>query len=88
MAAIAARTKRVQISTDILILPLYHPVKLAEDIATVDLISNGRAMLGVGPGALPSDARMLGIDPATDLFDRLDRPYRLAPGKPLLALFG
>jgi len=50
MAAIAARTTRVQISTDILILPLYHPVKLAEDIATIDVLSNGRAMLGVGSG--------------------------------------
>ena len=50
MAAIAARTSRVEISTDILILPLYHPVKLAEDIATIDVLSNGRAMLGVGSG--------------------------------------
>jgi alkanesulfonate monooxygenase SsuD/methylene tetrahydromethanopterin reductase-like flavin-dependent oxidoreductase (luciferase family) len=50
MAAIAARTKRVQVSTDILILPLYHPVKLAEDIATIDVLSNGRVMLGVGAG--------------------------------------
>src|SRR4029078_1744632 len=50
MAAIAARTRRLQISTDILILPLYHPVKLAEDIATIDVLSNGRVMLGVGSG--------------------------------------
>lgn len=50
MAAIAARTKRIEISTDILILPLYHPVKLAEDIATIDVISGGRVMLGVGSG--------------------------------------
>jgi alkanesulfonate monooxygenase SsuD/methylene tetrahydromethanopterin reductase-like flavin-dependent oxidoreductase (luciferase family) len=50
MAAIAARTERVEISTDILILPLYHPVKLAEDIATIDILSNGRVMLGVGSG--------------------------------------
>lgn len=50
MAAIAARTQRVEIGTDILILPLYHPVKLAEDIATIDVISHGRVMLGVGSG--------------------------------------
>jgi alkanesulfonate monooxygenase SsuD/methylene tetrahydromethanopterin reductase-like flavin-dependent oxidoreductase (luciferase family) len=50
MAAIAQRTKKVEISTDILILPLYHPLKLAEDIATVDILSNGRVMLGVGSG--------------------------------------
>jgi probable F420-dependent oxidoreductase len=50
LAAIAARTKRVELSTDILILPLYHPVRLAEDLATVDILSNGRAMAGIGMG--------------------------------------
>ena len=50
MAAIAARTRRVEISTDILILPLYHPVRLAEELATVDILSNGRVMAGIGMG--------------------------------------
>ena len=50
MAAIAARTRRVEIGTDILILPLYNPIKLAEDVATIDILSNGRVMLGVGSG--------------------------------------
>jgi probable F420-dependent oxidoreductase len=50
LAAIAARTKRVELSTDILLAPLYHAVRLAEEVATIDIISNGRAMLGLGMG--------------------------------------
>ncbi|MHB8575593.1 MAG: LLM class flavin-dependent oxidoreductase, partial [Dehalococcoidia bacterium] len=50
LAAIAARTKRLQLSTDILLLPLYNALKLAEDIATIDVLSGGRMMLGIGMG--------------------------------------
>lgn len=50
MAAIAARTRRVEISTDILLLPFYNALRLAEELATVDILSGGRAMLGIGMG--------------------------------------
>jgi alkanesulfonate monooxygenase SsuD/methylene tetrahydromethanopterin reductase-like flavin-dependent oxidoreductase (luciferase family) len=50
MAALAMATKRMEISTDILLLPLYHALRLAEELATVDIISNGRAMCGIGMG--------------------------------------
>jgi alkanesulfonate monooxygenase SsuD/methylene tetrahydromethanopterin reductase-like flavin-dependent oxidoreductase (luciferase family) len=49
-AAVAAATERIRIGFNLLLLPLHHAVQLAEDLATVDVLSNGRLDVGVGQG--------------------------------------
>ena len=65
IAAAAQRTKRIRLGTGVLSLPYHHPLMVADRMVQLDHMTRGRAMLGVGPGALASDAYMLGIDPVT-----------------------
>jgi alkanesulfonate monooxygenase SsuD/methylene tetrahydromethanopterin reductase-like flavin-dependent oxidoreductase (luciferase family) len=52
-SAIAARTRRIRIGLAVVLLPLGHPIRIAEDIATLDHISQGRVEFGVGRGTFP-----------------------------------
>ncbi len=63
LAAAAQRTHRIRLGTGVVSLPYHHPFNVAQRMVQLDHMSNGRAMFGSGPGALPSDARTLGIDP-------------------------
>jgi probable F420-dependent oxidoreductase len=69
-AAIAARTQRVRIGTNIIVLPLHHPLRIAEDCATVDVISNGRFELGVGAGYREEEFDTFGV-PLSDRVSRM-----------------
>jgi probable F420-dependent oxidoreductase len=60
-AALAVKTSRIRIGTNVLLLPLYHPVRLAEDCATVDILSGGRFELGVGLGYRVNEFEGYGI---------------------------
>jgi len=59
--AMAARTKRIRFNTDICLLPFNHPVRLAEDLAVLDNLSNGRVELGCGMGYAPHEFRGFGM---------------------------
>ncbi|WP_158747107.1 LLM class flavin-dependent oxidoreductase [Acidisphaera sp. L21] len=65
IAAAAERTKHIRIGSGVTSLPYHHPFLVAQRFVQLDHMTRGRAMLGCGPGALVSDAYMLGIDPAT-----------------------
>src|SRR3954463_13012294 len=60
-SAIAARTKRMKIGTAVQVLPLCHPLRLAEEVATVDQISHGRLIFGVGRSGFPRTYEAYGI---------------------------
>lgn len=71
IAAAAERTKHIRLGTGVSSLPYHHPMMLADRINQLDHMTRGRVMFGVGPGALVSDAMMMGIPPTTQR-DRMD----------------
>jgi limonene 1,2-monooxygenase len=71
LAAAGERTNRIRLGTGVVSLPYHHPFHVAQRIVQLDHMTRGRAMFGSGPGALPSDARTLGVDPMV-IRDRQD----------------
>ena len=70
LGALAARTEDVEIGTCIALAPLYDPVRLAEDAATVDLLADGRLTLGLAIGSNPAEFEAFGV-PREERVDRL-----------------
>jgi limonene 1,2-monooxygenase len=63
IATAAERTKHIKLGTGVISLPYHHPLMVANRMVLLDHLTRGRVMMGVGPGALTTDAYMLGIDP-------------------------
>lgn len=61
IAAAAQRTRHIRLGTGVVSLAYHHPLIVANRIAQLDNMTRGRVLFGVGPGSLPSDAKMLGI---------------------------
>ena len=83
---VAAQTSRIRLGTGIVTLPLENPVRVAEDAAVLDLMSNARFELGVGTGGNPSAFAAFGLDSAerNEIFARnLDVVRSALAGKPL-----
>ncbi len=72
-AAIAARTKKIRIGTFVLLMPLHHPLHVAEQAATVDVLSDGRFDLGLGQGYRPQEFEGFNVA-------RSERSSRLSEG--------
>jgi natural product biosynthesis luciferase-like monooxygenase protein len=61
LAAVAARTSRIRLDTGVVVLPFHNPVRLAEDFAFLDLMSDGRVDLGIGRGYQPIEYKGFGL---------------------------
>ena len=64
IAVTAERTRRIKLGTGVVSLSYHNPLWVAERIVLLDHLTRGRAMLGVGPGSLPTDAAMIGVSQA------------------------
>ena len=62
IAAVAERTKQIKLGTGVISLPYHHPFMVANRMVQLDHMTRGRVLFGVGPGALPTDAYMMGIE--------------------------
>ena len=88
IAAAAERTKRIKLGTGVTSLSYHNPLWVADRLVLLDHLTRGRVMLGVGPGSLPTDSSMIGLDPTECrelLEDNLDIVVRLLNGERVTA---
>jgi limonene 1,2-monooxygenase len=84
IAGATERTKRIRLGTGVISLPYHNPLMVADRMVQLDHQTRGRAMFGVGPGLLVSDAAMLGISPETQrdrMVESLEIIIRLLDGE-------
>src|SRR5246127_1797117 len=63
LSAVAQRSPRLRLGPMVYLLPLYHPIRLIEEICMLDQMSNGRFQFGVGKGISPIEVGYYGVDP-------------------------
>jgi alkanesulfonate monooxygenase SsuD/methylene tetrahydromethanopterin reductase-like flavin-dependent oxidoreductase (luciferase family) len=80
LSAVAQRTKRIRLGPLVYLLPLYHPIRLAEEIAMLDHLSHGRLDVGIGRGRSPIELSLYGRDAAEaqSVFDEALEILRIA----------
>ncbi len=76
LAVLADRTSSVKLGTAVLLAPLHHPLRLAEDMAFVDQLSRGRLELGIAPGYRPEEFEVMGV-PKSERGRRTDETIEL-----------
>ncbi len=76
LGALAERTSRVRLGTAVLLAPLHHPLRLAEDLAVVDQLSGGRLDVGIAPGYRPKEFTVMGV-PKRERGGRTDETIEL-----------
>ncbi len=88
IAAASQRTSRIRLGTGVLSLSYHNPLWAADRIMMLDHITRGRIIFGVGPGSLPTDSAMIGLDPTQTrelLQENLDIVVRLLRGETVSA---
>ncbi|QCQ92817.1 LLM class flavin-dependent oxidoreductase [Rhodococcus sp. SGAir0479] len=88
IAAAAERTRRIKLGTGVTSLSYHNPLWVADRMVLLDHLTRGRVMLGVGPGSLPTDSAMIGLNPTEcrELLDEnLDIVVRLLRGESVTA---
>ena len=73
LSAVAQRTKRIRFGPMVYVLPMYHPLRLIEEICMLDQFSGGRFLYGVGKGITPHELSYFGVDPAEarDIYEEI-----------------
>jgi alkanesulfonate monooxygenase SsuD/methylene tetrahydromethanopterin reductase-like flavin-dependent oxidoreductase (luciferase family) len=85
LAHLAARTKRIKLATGVICLPQYHPATVAGQAALLDHLTNGRLIMGVGPGGLSSDFELFGVadlDRNEMMIESIDMIHAIWAGNP------
>jgi limonene 1,2-monooxygenase len=88
IATAAERTKHIKLGTGVISLSYHNPLWVAERMVLLDHLTRGRVMLGVGPGSLPTDSAMIGLNPTDTrelLDENLDIVMRLLRGEAVTA---